>query len=103
MFSPIMIHCIVNGFKIGLDECKQTLKRDGKTIQCLKKVKFNPDVDYKIEPVPFRLNLYRVVWDTDGPSDPLEYVEKWGQGFLQGSSDFLRSEKKTKSLPRLLY
>ncbi|GAB2275881.1 hypothetical protein Dimus_010625 [Dionaea muscipula] len=84
MFSPIMIHCIVNSFKIALDECKRTLKRDGKTIQCLKNVKFNPDVDYKIEPIPSRLTLYPVVWNIDGPSDPLEYVEKWGQEFLQG-------------------
>ncbi|GAB2283541.1 hypothetical protein Dimus_018047 [Dionaea muscipula] len=102
MFSPIMIRYIVNGFKIGLDKCKRTSKRGGKTIQCLKSVKFNPDVDYKFEPIPSRLTLCPVVWNTDGRSDPLEYVEKWGQEFLQGSSDLLRPEKG-KSLPRLLY
>ncbi|GAB2279067.1 hypothetical protein Dimus_013728 [Dionaea muscipula] len=36
MVSPLMIHCIIDGFTMGLAECRQMLKRAGKIIHVLK-------------------------------------------------------------------
>ncbi|GAB2296572.1 hypothetical protein Dimus_030683 [Dionaea muscipula] len=90
MVSPLMIHCINDGFLMGLAECRQTLKRADN----LKHVEYNPDVDYEPEPPPPPIILDPILWNTDSPSNPLVYVKKWGQELLQGPSSFIRLGKR---------
>ncbi|GAB2285412.1 hypothetical protein Dimus_019865 [Dionaea muscipula] len=102
MVSPLMIHCIIDGFKMGLAECRQMLKRAGKTIQCLKNVEFNPHVDYEPRPTPSPIILDPIVWNTDNPSNPRVYVKKWGQELLQGLFGSVRPDERRAPPPSVI-
>ncbi|GAB2266281.1 hypothetical protein Dimus_001299 [Dionaea muscipula] len=89
MVSPLILHCIFDGYLMAVAECRQTLERAGN----LNHVEDNLNVDYEPEPPSSPIILDPILWNADGLTNPLVYVKKWGQELLHGPSGYIRPEK----------